>query len=99
MTPTRKASIALSVPAALMSIWWVMTYCCPPLGLAQPLQPYLFGLMYLTYAGAALAVGLFLLAHRSRDSIVCLAINLLGVALNLFGPRLLSDRIVPYIRF
>ena len=55
--------------------------------------------MYLTYAGAALAVGLFLLAHRSRDSIVCLAINLLGVALNLFGPRLLSDRIVPYIRF
>jgi hypothetical protein len=95
----RKASIILSVPAVLMLICWITAYCYPPFGLSEPLTPYLMALEYLSYAGAALAIALFIAAHRSRDAIICLVINLIVATLNIFGDRLLMSRAIPYIRF
>ena len=99
MKRSLKASIILSVPAVLMLVCWITAYCYPPFELSEPSTPYLLALEYMSYAGAALAIIFFVAAHRRRDASICLVINLVVAALNIFGDRWLIEQTRRYIRF
>jgi hypothetical protein len=62
-------------------------------------MPYWSALQYVSYICAALAFILCLQTDWSRAAISCLLVNMVGVALNLFGPLIVIRRALPYIRF
>ena len=78
-------SFSLSAPTLAMAVCWTAMFLNPNLGFSETLKPIFITLLLLSWLGCIAGIIYFFITQNSWHVISCLAISLLGIALNVYG--------------